>query len=369
MVLQLSVLQTVTASLLGVFLSLSSPAWATGLAQPQPHMKPAHEASAEEPWGARPVVRQYGPVPDLLFARFVGMSGLRSRELPVHQAVINNAIPDAPKIIASPTVLGIVPDFSQWRKWEDDPIRFEGGLHEISQLPSLHERIRRYRGLLTIARQAPPQDIYKTWDFDKDVKGMPPKGFEVLDSNGQEPESWHVVADPHAPSHPHVVMQASPCSSHDCFRLLLADTRALELPDIVVYVRFPSPDASGEAGIALAAKDIQHFYAVTINASATHLRVYRINKGVATILGEASATPKLEPWHVLRVQVVNSAHVDHPRLDIYVDGREAPMEMMDYIRDTGRIGLVTKGNAVVQFDRLHLIEMVTNRPLSPPAAY
>ena len=74
-------------------------------------------------------------------------------------------------------------------------------------------------------------------------------------------------------------------------------------------------------------------------------------------------------WHVLRVQVVNSAHVDHPRLEIYLDGYEAQLPAVEAVQGGGQIGLITTGDMVAQFDRLHVMEMLTSRPLSTPAAY
>lgn len=185
--------------------------------------------------------------------------------------------------------------------------------------------------------------------------------------DGQAP--WRVVADAHAPSRPHVVAYTASCQTPGCFHLLLADTRALELPDVIVHLRFLDSDSQGEAGIALAAQDAANFYAVTLDAQLATVRIYRVKEGTPLLLGEAPVTPKPSPWHVLRAQVVNSAHVDHPLLEIYLDGRETKVEMVEHIHGRGRIGLVTKDGPRVQFDRLGLIEMVTNRPLSKPAAY
>ncbi|RMH36505.1 MAG: hypothetical protein D6690_05820 [Nitrospirae bacterium] len=216
--------------------------------------------------------------------------------------------------------------------------------------------------------KVPSQDIFKTWHFDDDRAGAPPKGFEMLGVDGQA-LPWQVVADAHAPSHPHVVAHTGPCSTPGCLRLLLADTRILELPDVIVHVRFLGSNEQGEAGIALAARDAANFYAVTLDARLTTVRIYRVKDGILRLLGEAPIEPKPGPWHVLRAQVVNSAHVDHPLLEIYLDGRETKVEMAEPIHGGGRIGLVTKDGPTVQFDRLGLIEMVTNRPLSKPAAY
>lgn len=212
-------------------------------------------------------------------------------------------------------------------------------------------------------------NFFKTWTFDQDPVGDLPTGFSAESTHEQSGGKWRIEADSKAPSLPHVITQASPCTEKDCFQLLLGDRRTHALPDIVVYVRQISSRGQGEAGIVLAAQDARNFYAVTLQPKNKRLKIYRVTEGKSTLLGEGAVKLKPGPWHVLRVETVNSAHVDHARLEIYLDSHEVAMMASEPIRGQGRIGLVTKGDMVAQFDRLGVIEMVTNRPLSKPAAY
>ncbi len=52
-----------------------------------------------------------------------------------------------------------------------------------------------------------------------------------------------------------------------------------------------------------------------------------------------------------------------------MDGYETTVMAAEPVKGMGHIGLVTKGDMVAQFDRLGVIEMITSRPLSRPAAY
>ena len=213
------------------------------------------------------------------------------------------------------------------------------------------------------------RNFFKTWSFDQDTVGRLPSGFSAGSTNKDSIGEWRIEADPKAPSLPHVITQASPCSGDTCFQILLGDNRTHELPDIVVYLRKVSSAGQGEAGIVLAAKNPRNFYAVTLNPTTRLLSVYRVQNGKPKLLGKGAVKSKQGPWHVLRVQMVNSAHVGYPHVEIYVDGRETTVMASEPIKGSGHIGLATKGDMVAQFDRLGVIEMITSRPLSKPAAY
>lgn len=213
------------------------------------------------------------------------------------------------------------------------------------------------------------RNFFKTWTFDQETVGGLPSGFSAGSTHEGGLGGWQIEADSNAPSPPHVMAQATPCQGDACFQVLLRDESIHELPDIVVYIRQVSSAGQGEAGIVLSAKDPRNFYAVTLNSTNDQLSIYRVENGQPMLLGTGAVKSKPGPWHVLRVQMVNSAHVDHPRLEIYVDGRETTVMASEHIKGRGHVGLVTKGDMVAKFDRLGVIEMITNRPLSRPAAY
>ncbi|MDH5576656.1 MAG: hypothetical protein OEY80_14315 [Nitrospirota bacterium] len=216
---------------------------------------------------------------------------------------------------------------------------------------------------------AKAEDLFKTWNFDQEKMGGLPAGFSAGSNHKQSTGDWYIEADQQAPTTPHVMTHTASCPQEDCFQVLLADTGNLGLPDIVVSLREVSSGKTNEAGIVLAAQDHRNFYAVTVNLNSYELSTYRVQDGEPSLLGKGLAKPKPGTWHVLRVQVVNSAHVDFPRLELYFDGYEVPMPEVYAIQGKGRIGVLTKGKTVAKFDGLRVIEMMANRPLSKPAAY
>jgi hypothetical protein len=216
---------------------------------------------------------------------------------------------------------------------------------------------------------AQAEDLFKTWNFDQEPIGGLPTGFSAGSNQKESTGKWRIEADPQAPTTPHVMLQSHPCPQEDCFQVLLSDTGNLKLPDIVVSIREISSGEGGEAGIVLAAQDHQNFYAVTMNLNTNELSTYRVQNGKPILLGRGSAQPKSGAWHVLRVQVVNSGHVDFPRLELYLDGYEVPMPEVYAIQGVGGIGVITKAEMIAKFDGLRVIEMVANRTFSKPAAY
>jgi hypothetical protein len=212
-------------------------------------------------------------------------------------------------------------------------------------------------------------NMFRTWNFDQDVVGSVPSGFTAGPGRESAFDTWRIEADSTAPVIQQMVTQTVPCSEKRCFRILLADTHIFDQPDIVVHFRQVSSAGQGEAGIVLAARDTRNFYAVAVNPGTGQLSLYRIQNGEVTLLGTGQGKLKRGSWHVLRVQVVNSAHVDHPRLEIYLDGYEAQMPTIEHLQGGGQIGLITTEDMVAQFDRLQAIEMITSRPISKPAAY
>ncbi len=220
-----------------------------------------------------------------------------------------------------------------------------------------------------IHAEPPPQDIVWQWNFEKDAPNALPVGFVTVSTSGAEPSGWRVIADDQSPTRGKVVVQDRPCETGECAHLLLADGARTTYPDIVVQIQDLSADGGGEAGIALAAHDNKNFYAVTLNASTGRLTTRRVLDGRTTVLGETTVKLSHRPWHSLRVQRINFIHLDRGRLGVFVDGAQVTAVDDTLLPEGGFIGLVTFGRTTAKFDSLHVLDLVSNRPLSGHAAY
>jgi hypothetical protein len=220
-----------------------------------------------------------------------------------------------------------------------------------------------------IHSQPPQQDIVWQWNFDQDVPQALPVGFVSVSTPGAKPSGWRVIPDGQIPTLGKLVVQDLPCGTSDCAHLLLADRIRTTYPDIAVQVQVLSADGSGEAGIALAVRDNLNFYAVTLNPSTGRLTTRRVADGRTTVLGDIPVKLAQRPWHSLRVQRINFIHLDRGRLSVFVDGAQVAAVADEWITGDGSIGLITFGRTAAQFDGLHLLDLVSNRTLSGPAAY
>jgi len=217
--------------------------------------------------------------------------------------------------------------------------------------------------------KVPKQDLLHTWDFDGERTGGLPAGFSAGIGDAGPTGAWRIEEDPDAPTAPNVLTQTSACAVPDCRQLLLADVAAFEYPDLLVRLRLVSGGPQAGAGIALATRDGRELYAVTFAPATNTVAIHRVRNGQAVLIGSAPVKPAKDSWHLLRVQRSNFVNVSLPRLAIFFDGAEALAVTDDAIMEMGRVGLVTWGDAVAKFDGLHVLDLVSNRPLSKPAAY
>jgi len=222
---------------------------------------------------------------------------------------------------------------------------------------------------VAVHANVPKQDIVWQWNFDQDQIMSLPAGFTPLTQGSAEAPDWSVQADGTAPTTGRHVVQARPCSSSDCAHLLVADPLQTTYPDVAVQVQDLTVDGGGEAGVALAVLDHRNYYAVTLQPSTGLVTTRRVVDGVTTVLGQAPVRLTSRPWHTIRVQRINFIHVDKGRLSVFIDGAQVAAVDDALLPREGRVGLITIGRTTARFDSLHVLDLVSNRPLSKPAAY
>ncbi|MER3424472.1 MAG: hypothetical protein C4293_15890, partial [Nitrospiraceae bacterium] len=70
-------------------------------------------------------------------------------------------------------------------------------------------------------------------------------------------------------------------------------------------------------------RDAKNFIAAIVALSPRTLEIVRVDNGQMTVMGRATVKPQNGPWHLLRVQRINFAHVSRPRISIFFDGQES----------------------------------------------
>ncbi|MBH0203866.1 MAG: hypothetical protein HP496_16600 [Nitrospira sp.] len=95
----------------------------------------------------------------------------------------------------------------------------------------------------------------------------------------------------------------------------------------------------------------------------------RVTDGVTTVLGQVATKLSPKPWHTIRVQRINFLHLDKGRLAVFIDGAQVAAVDDAILPREGQVGLVALGSTDAQFDGLHILDLVSNRTFSKPAAY
>jgi hypothetical protein len=152
-------------------------------------------------------------------------------------------------------------------------------------------------------------------------------------------------------------------------RLLVVEGVRTTYPDVTLQVRAPSVSDQIEAGIAIAVTDRNSYYAITLQPTTGLVTTRRVENGVATLLGQVTAKVSPKSWHTIRVQRINFLHLDKGRLAVFVDGAQVAAVDDTVLPQEGQVGLIALGSADAQFDGLHILDLVSNRTFSKPAAY
>jgi hypothetical protein len=213
----------------------------------------------------------------------------------------------------------------------------------------------------------PKQDIVWQWNFDQDPLGTLPAGFVSLE--GQDVGAWQIQSHPDGSNGTLRLVRSAPCSTPGCIRLLVADQVRTTYPDVTVQVRSPEIGGQGEAGLAIAVTDRENYYAITLHTGTGLVTTRRVTQGVATVLGQVTAKLTAKPWHTIRVQRINFLHLDKGRLAVYIDGAQVAAVDDTVLPQEGHVGLIAIGGGEAQFDGLHMLDLVSNRTFSKPAAY
>lgn len=204
------------------------------------------------------------------------------------------------------------------------------------------------------------------WNFDADQAGEEPAGFSASTLGEGPTGRWKVEADPRAPSAPNRLGQDAPCPTPGCLQILLVDKTIYDYPDVTLRFRTVGDGAPAIGGIVFAARDPRNFYAALIDLAAESLEVVRVMNGEVTVLGRERATRKPVDWHTLRAQ--HNTNLSKDYIEIAFDGKVV-FSTWDTNLTAGQIGVASGGSTPMAFDNLFAVQLFSQRPLSPPAAY
>jgi hypothetical protein len=219
-----------------------------------------------------------------------------------------------------------------------------------------------------VKREHTTNDLRHFWNFDGDRPGETPSGFSIGTIGEGAVGHWTIEADPQAPSSPNRLVQTTPCPTGvaGCLQVLLMEGTTYEYPDLTVRFRLAGEGKEGAGGLVFGARDARNFYAAMVDLATDTLEVIRVLDGQATVLGRQGVKREKSAWHRLRAQHNTILSKDY--VEISFDGLLV-FSTWEKAVGSGKIGLITGGEGILAFDNLNAIQLFSQRPLSPPAAY
>lgn len=186
-------------------------------------------------------------------------------------------------------------------------------------------------------------------NFDSDNAGARPCKFHGAHTGQGAEGKWVVMADPTAPSKPHVVAQTSTDSTDYRFPLLIADDGSFKDLELSVKFKAVAGNIDRAGGLVFRLKDANNYYVVRANALEDNLRLYNVGGGRRRQFAGANFKVTSGEWHELKVECVGN------KIICYYDGQKKIEATDETFKEGGKIGLWTKADSVTYFDDLRVV--------------
>ena len=200
--------------------------------------------------------------------------------------------------------------------------------------------------MAVIASAAFAQEKQMTrFDFESDVAGQAPKGFELALTGKGKPGKWVVQAVDDAPSGKNVLAQTDGDTTD--YRFPIAYTGP-ELKDLRLSVKCKPVAGKGDqgCGIIWRLKDKDNYYITRANALEDNVHLYHVINGRRVRFEGWNGKVASGVWHELAMEMVG----DH--VEVFFDGKKVIDAHDGSFKDAGKFGVWTKADSIIQFDDL-----------------
>jgi len=207
--------------------------------------------------------------------------------------------------------------------------------------------------LIVVSVAAGDQPGSRTYTFDDDAVGEPPRGFTFAKTDGGRMGRWIVRAAVDAPSGGKVLAQVDDDRTDGRFALAVAGEPSLR--DLRLSVRCrPMGGAVDQAcGVVFRYRDENNYYLARANALEDNVNFYHVVSGRRRQVTGWKGKVTGNAWHELRVVAAG----DH--FEVSWDGQKVVDAHDQTFTEAGKIGLWTKADSVTEFDDLTLAEVRT----------
>jgi len=187
----------------------------------------------------------------------------------------------------------------------------------------------------------------RTFTFDGDAVGAAPAGFEFARTGGGAEGRWVVEADKEKPAN-HVLTQSSADPTDNRFPLAVVKDGTYKDVTLSVRARPISGKVDQGFGLVWRYRDASNYYVTRCNADEDNCTIYHVVRGSRRAFQNKSVKVATNTWHTLRVEAAGNHFV------VTYDGQKVLDATDDTFKDSGKVGLWTKADSVIQFDDLAL---------------
>ncbi len=180
-------------------------------------------------------------------------------------------------------------------------------------------------------------------DFEADVIGSPPPGFEFARTGGGAEGKWVVRLEKGGAGN-HVLVQES--ADKTDYRFPVAVLKEGTYKDVVLTVRARplSGDVDQGFGLVWRYKDANNYYISRCNADEDNCTIYHTVNGRRRAFLNQGVKVAKNTWHTLKVEAAGNHFV------VTYDGNKVLDAKDETFKDAGKVGLWTKADSVIEFD-------------------
>jgi hypothetical protein len=183
----------------------------------------------------------------------------------------------------------------------------------------------------------------RTFTFENDSIGKPPAGFDFARTGRGAEGKWTVELERGGKNH--VLLQSS--ADKTDYRFPIAVVKDESRRDVTLSVRARPLAGSVDQGFGLVwrYRDANNYYITRCNALEDNCTIYHVIDGSRRPFQNHEVRVSTNTWHTLKMEARGNHFV------VWFDGRKV-LDAHDDTFQSGRAGLWTKADSVIEFDDL-----------------
>jgi Domain of Unknown Function (DUF1080) len=183
----------------------------------------------------------------------------------------------------------------------------------------------------------------RTFNFENDAVGAPPPDFEFARTGQGAEGKWTVDLERGGKNH--VLLQSSADTTD--YRFPVAIVKGESMHDVTLTVRARPLEGQVDQGFGLVwrYRDVNNYYIARCNADEDNCTIYHTINGSRRAFQNQSVKVTTKTWHTMKMEARGNHFV------VWFDGKKV-LDAHDDTFQSGRVGLWTKADSVIEFDDL-----------------